>query len=1245
MPRGGKATGGPPPQLNKGQRSIASFFAAKPRPPPPPAPAPAPGPAEAAEGPVGRRVSVYWPEERRSFAGVVDAGPDAKGQVHVTYDDGDAEWLSLEKRKHEWLPEGAPPPPRKRRKAAGKGVLLESAGEEEEEEDAPVSEPASESDYEASQTEASETEEDESDYADSEGEAKPQPKRKPRPQPPPPAAEGAPAAQPPGRPLPAGATAPAKAPAERAELKRRLDAESPFAAAAAAARLSVAGRERFLDRDLAKFPFLQPGQLKDAEGRRPDHPRYDPSTLHIPPGWFKQEKISPGQQQWWRFKALNFDSVLFFKMGKFYELLEMDAHVGAEHLGLTYMKGDQPHCGFPEKSYADQGEKLASKGFRVVVVEQTETPEQNALRNEGRKARGLKRDGTLRREKVAVLSPGTLDGDMLSGRLESAPIVSLLELPGAVPAPAAGRGACIGVCAADASTGTVLVGVLRDDANRSKLRTFLASVRPAEVVFPRYAMPGKGVGRLTPETLRSARYCPSGPKLSPLSTERFYWDEPLGPLRERDYFAASAPGAGPGHLPEAIAGLCEPGGPGELALRAFGGMVRFLEEAMLDVAVLSLGRVERLPEDGIPAAKLSVNAADEHVLLDASALENLEILENAEGTTAGTLLAQLDHCATASGHRMMRQWLLRPLKSLKAIEARQGAVADLLGPAAGSAAAARSLLRKVPDLERVMKRLSASGKGLGRDGPNVVLYEDVGRKRLDALLGALRGFETLSSCMALFRREASGPFDSSYLKALVTPGEGFPDLRSALREFKDAFDWDQADAEGRVVPNAGVDAGYDGAVAEIGEVERRLDGYLAIQRERLGAGTRVKYVTVHKDAYQIEVPESAFGAVPAEYQLASQKKGSGKQPAVKRYVTDETVKCAKELEAAEEKKQEALTSILRNLLLTFCDGYRLWNSAVDAAAELDCLISLSIHASVSDGAMCRPSVVGSECGPVFKASGLRNPNAVVGRCGSFVPNDFSIGGGEAPFLLLTGPNMGGKSTLLRQVCLATVLAQVGACVPADGMELSIVDAIYVRMGAKDAIMAGQSTFFIELNETAAVLRHATEHSLVALDELGRGTATTDGRAIAGAVMEHILEDLQCRTLFSTHYRSLADPLKAAGRVAVKHMGCSVGRADPNDEDAVPDVAFLYKLTDGAAPSSYGVNVARLAGVPRNILCGALRSSERILGGAARSAGEVPVPAALLTSVLSAIGSGADPRSAPLKDVWARAQGEVEKLSQ
>ena len=121
MPRGGKATGGPPPQLNKGQRSIASFFAAKPRPPPPPAPAPAPGPAEAAEGPVGRRVSVYWPEERRSFAGVVDAGPDAKGQVHVTYDDGDAEWLSLEKRKHEWLPEGAPPPRGSGARRPGKG--------------------------------------------------------------------------------------------------------------------------------------------------------------------------------------------------------------------------------------------------------------------------------------------------------------------------------------------------------------------------------------------------------------------------------------------------------------------------------------------------------------------------------------------------------------------------------------------------------------------------------------------------------------------------------------------------------------------------------------------------------------------------------------------------------------------------------------------------------------------------------------------------------------------------------------------------------------------------------------------------------------------------------------------------------------------------------------------------------------------------------------------------------------------
>lgn len=272
-------------------------------------------------------------------------------------------------------------------------------------------------------------------------------------------------------------------------------------------------------------------------------------------------------------------------------------------------------------------------------------------------------------------------------------------------------------------------------------------------------------------------------------------------------------------------------------------------------------------------------------------------------------------------------------------------------------------------------------------------------------------------------------------------------------------------------------------------------------------------------------------------------------------------------------------------------------------------MGLAIAASCADGPMVRPEFVepaGGDAAAAFEARELRHPASVPGAGGTFVPNDVSMGGpGHAPFVVLTGPNMGGKSTLMRQICLAAVAAQVGAWVPARLLRLTPVDAVFVRTGARDRLVAGQSTFFIEMAETAAALRRATAQSLVVLDELGRGTSTSDGSAIADAVLRFLSKRVRCRGLFATHYHSIAAAHESDPDVALMHMACRVGGegarggapGEGGDEGAdVPEVVFLYRLASGACPKSYGPNVARLAGLPKSVVQRATAISRRVERG-------------------------------------------------
>lgn len=332
-------------------------------------------------------------------------------------------------------------------------------------------------------------------------------------------------------------------------------------------------------------------------------------------------------------------------------------------------------------------------------------------------------------------------------------------------------------------------------------------------------------------------------------------------------------------------------------------------------------------------------------------------------------------------------------------------------------------------------------------------------------------------------------------------------------------------------------------------------------------------------------------AVPRTWEGMQGKKG------IKRYTNAALKDLVAAREAALDAKDKAQSGILQGILRQFAERQALWAAAVDAVAQLDALMSLAVAASCASGPMTRPKLLpwtasdspNGSC-PVFCAKGLCHPAGIGGSGGTFVPNDVILGGDTAPFVVLTGPNMGGKSTLMRQVCLAAVAAQIGAWLPAEGVAMTPADAVFVRMGARDRIMLGQSTFFVELSETAAALARATPHSLVALDELGRGTSTTDGAAIASAVLNHLAAKVRCRGVFATHYHHIADAHAEDPAVAIKHMACAVTPAA--EAGGVDEVTFLYRLSAGACPKSYGVNVARLAGLPEAVVRRAAVVSEQ-----------------------------------------------------
>ncbi|KAK7284586.1 hypothetical protein RJT34_19335 [Clitoria ternatea] len=1122
---------------------------------------------------VGRRIKIYWPLDKAWYEGLVKSFDNLTSKHLVHYDDDEEESLDLSKEKIEWIQESSSKTLKRLRRGFpivrkmviedddeveeslkdkeeqdddgddsddedwGKTAALEDAGNVEDEEDMDL-----------------EDEDDVAEKAKGKRGVKVEPSRKRK-------LSGTEKVGPPKK---------SKSEAEVAKGAFKVSVSEPtsnlenFAVKktsnGADNVVAAETSDRFASRDAQKLRFLREDR-RDAKRRRPGDENYDSRTLYLPPDFLRS--LSDGQKQWWEFKAKHMDKVLFFKMGKFYELFEMDAHVGVKELDLQYMKGEQPHCGFPEKNFSMHVEKLARKGYRVLVVEQTETPEQLEIR---RKEKGSK-DKVVRREICAVVTKGTLmDGELLSANPEAAYLMALTEHHENHSNEISER--IYGVCIVDVTTSRVILGQFKDDLECSALCCILSEIRPVEIVKP--------AKLLSAETERVLLKHTRNPLVNELDPSVEFWDadKTLDQLKKiyRQSNDVSAEDNGLHCLPDILLELVKTDNGSRSALSALGGALYYLKQAFLDERLLRFAQFELLPCSGFGDL-----ASKPYMVLDAAALENLEIFENGRnGDSSGTLYAQLNQCVTAFGKRLLKTWLARPLCHVESIKERQEAVAAFKGVNLPSALEFRKALSKLPDMERLLAHIFSNSEASGRNANKVVLYEDAAKKQLQEFISALRGCELMAqACSSL--GVILNDVKSRQLNHLLTPGKGLPDVCLDLHHFKDAFDWVEANNSGRIIPREGVDPEYDTACKAVKEVESSLLKHLKEQRKLLG-GTSITYVTVGKEAYLLEVPENLCRNIPRDYELRSSKKGFF------RYWTPDIRKFLRELSKAESEKESLLKSTLQRLIGRFCEHHKKWKQLVSATAELDVLISLAIAGDYYEGPTCRPSFVGT-CAkedPYLHAKSLGHPvlrSDTLGK-GTFVPNDIAIGGPDrASFILLTGPNMGGKSTLLRQVCLAVILAQVGADVPAESFDLSPVDRIFVRMGAKDNIMAGQSTFLTELSETAIMLSSATRNSLVALDELGRGTSTSDGQAIAESVLEHFVRKVQCRGLFSTHYHRLALDYQKDPKVCLSHMACQVG----GGISGLDEVTFLYRLTPGACPKSYGVNVARLAGLPTSVL--------------------------------------------------------------
>ncbi|MCP4258818.1 MAG: DNA mismatch repair protein MutS [Planctomycetes bacterium] len=795
------------------------------------------------------------------------------------------------------------------------------------------------------------------------------------------------------------------------------------------------------------------------------------------------EKLTPAMKQFHRFKQQHPDSILFFRMGDFYETFYEDAKTCSKVLGLTLTSRSKatnpiPLAGVPYHAVDGYLKKMLQAGYKVAVCEQVEDP---------KTAKGV-----VKRDVVRIVTPGTLTDDTLLNAKEDNFLCAL----------SLGTKHKAAISWVDISTGHFFAQELPED----RLLDELLRLLPAECLLADRR--GELFEAETKKLVRDITQLTNA-----VITERpgWYFDPYQARQRLLKHFGtATLEGFG---ISDGEDGLICPAG----------AVIEYLNETQKT----TLGHIRNLK-------KIS---RQNYLQIDPGSLRSLEILRTIRTeSTKGSLLDCLDETITGMGGRMFRNWLCMPLCDLTAIGQRQDAVEEIKDTD-NKLAEIRRLLSNISDTERIAARISTF-----RASP----------RDLVALTSTLRQIPQLRGILEAFTSELlvqlAGQCDSMDELADLLESAIKPEPPSHLRD-------------GGVI-KTGFSAELDRLRSISKDGRSWLQDYQKEQSERTGiANLKIGYNKVF--GYYIEVNHSAANKVPVDYVRKQTIKNA------ERYITEKLKDYETQALSAEEKALDLEQQLFDQLRRQSAQYVNRLQQLADTIAQCDCLTGLAYLARRRN--YIRPKVT---AGTEFIINEGKHPVLAEMLGAEFVPNDIELSGGAGDILIITGPNMSGKSTYIRQVALLVLMAQTGSFIPAKDAEIGLVDKIFTRVGASDELVRGQSTFMVEMTETANIINNATDKSLVILDEVGRGTSTYDGLSLAWAITEHIAGKIKCRTLFATHYHELTELAELFGNV----KNCNVAVREWMDE-----VVFLHKILPGGTDKSYGIHVAKLAGLPKTIL--------------------------------------------------------------
>jgi DNA mismatch repair protein MutS len=822
------------------------------------------------------------------------------------------------------------------------------------------------------------------------------------------------------------------------------------------------------------------------------------------PGEDASQRATPVMAQFLVLKQGNPGSLLFFRMGDFYELFFEDAEVAAHALGITLTKRgkhlgqDIPMCGVPVHSADAYLQKLIRLGHKVAVCEQMEDPA-------AAKKRGSK--SVVKRDVIRLVTPGTLTEENLLDSRSHNFLTSLTRSKSTGD---------VAIAWADISSGELAVM----PTTALRLAADLMRIEPREIIVPEGLLADSEFSTLLDRI---------GVPVSPLPAARF--DSVAAERRLKEWFD--------------VAALDGFGSFSRIEISALGGLLEY-------IVITQAGHIPYLrpPRRELPSANL---------LIDPATRTNLELNRTLQGERRGSLLSVIDLAVTAAGSRAIASRLSNPLCDPYAIASRLDDITHFVSDP-GLREDVRQQLRAMPDLERALARI-AIARGTPRD------------------LGTIRDGLVMAGHLA--HRLLAGASTSGLPEGLSSICEtlSWSDLELAA-ELDQALD---ADLPPTARDGGFVRTGYSTDLDENCSLRDETRHVIAGLQNRYSDMSGVKSLKVKHNnvlGYFIEVPASAAPALQSVSGLFIHRQTVA---SAMRFVTTELASLDQRIAAAAEKAIAIEMEIFTTLSARANARRDLLSKLADATAQLDAAAALAevaeqrryVRPRVDDST--RFSILAGRH-PVVEAT-LHDRAA-----GSFVANDCHISGDDKRLCLLTGPNMAGKSTYLRQNALIVILGQMGAFVPAAEAHFGAVDRLFSRVGAADDLARGRSTFMVEMVETAAILNQATPKSFVILDEIGRGTSTFDGLSIAWATLEHLHSVNRCRALFATHYHELTQLASKLPHLA---------NATMKVKEWQDDIIFLHEVMTGVADRSYGIHVAKLAGLPPAVITRAQKVLEKL----------------------------------------------------